>query len=129
MSRDFNNFRFSGLNYKPVSNNYWSMNRINEEETKIVVRVAPCHLMKTKYGYALILDRSHVVFIKDWQVGFAAYGKDCEVVLDRDYFAVKEWGDFDEFDDLDEDDAQLTWNGWLDIAKQQQPVTPVSWAR
>lgn len=64
MKKDFNDFRFSGLNYKEKSNKYFTMNRVSEDENKVVVKVDSVHLFETKYGYALILDNTHVVFSK-----------------------------------------------------------------
>lgn len=112
---NFNEYRFGGLDLRNKSNKYFTMNRVNEEETKIVVKVSDSHLLKTKYGFALILDCNHVVFIKDWQVDQNYYGN--EVLLTKEYFNVKEWGDFsDEFDSIEEN---LCWETWLNTAKEQ----------
>ena len=128
---EFNDFRFNGLNYREFSNKYFTMNRISEDEQKIVVRVADEHLLETKYGYALILDNSHVVFLKNWQVDSNFYGN--EVLLTKEYFIVKEWG---EFDDFDEEPQNLEWNTWLEAAKEQSAIdeegnriNPVKWTR
>jgi hypothetical protein len=110
----FNNFRFAGLDYKEASNKYFTMKRVNAEQTKIVVKVAPDHLVKTKFGYALILDKTHVVFIKDWQVNNNFYGT--EVILTKEYFNVKEWGDHNEFAISDE---FLSFEKWVEVAKAQ----------
>lgn len=112
---DFNDFRFEGLNWKQYSNNYLTMNRVSHEETKIIVKVVDSHLKETKYGYALILDRTHVVFLKNWQVSSNYYGN--EVLLQKDFFQVKEWGDFDEFDNEPEN---LIFENWLEVAKEQE---------
>lgn len=131
MKRDFNKFRFAGLGFKEKSNKYFTMNRISEDANKIVVRVADEHLKKTKYGYALILDNRHVVFIKDWQVNQNYFGN--EVILTKEYFLAKEWGNFDEFEESSEN---LTWEKWLSIANSQSevdefglPKTPVEWTK
>lgn len=112
---DFNDFRFKDLNWKQYSNNYLTMNRVSHEETKIVVKVADSHLQQTKYGYALILNRTHVVFLKNWQVSCNYYGN--EVLLQKEFFQVKEWGEFDDFDDEPEN---LTFETWLEVAKEQE---------
>lgn len=116
MSRDFNKFRFEGLNYHVLSNQYWAMNRFNEEETKIVVKVADSHVFETKYGYALILDNTHVVFLKRWQVSPAPYENGYEVMLNKQFFTVKEYGNHEEFFDNEE---ALTFEHWLQVAKEQ----------
>lgn len=114
---DFNDFRFDGLNWRQSSNEYLTMERVSEDENKIVVKVAPEHLMRTKYGYALILDYSHVVFLKSWQVSDNYYGT--EVMLTRDFFNVKEWGEHEAFCDEPEN---LTYDNWLKVAKEQNAV-------
>lgn len=114
MSKSFNEYRFEGLNYTDASNKYYTMERVNPDETKIVVKVASSHLLKTKFGYALILDFDHVVFLKNWQVDINYFG--CEVLLTKDFFNVKNWG---EFSDFGEEKENLEWSTWLDVAKAQ----------
>ena len=117
MKKDFNEFRFAGLNYRDKSNKYFTMDRVSADKNKIVVKVADEHLLPTKYGFALILDCSHVVFIKDWQVDRNYYGN--EVMLTKEYFNVKEWGDFSDFG---EEPENLKWETWLDTAKEQDSL-------
>lgn len=117
MKKDFNEFRFAGLDYKECSNKYFTMNRVNQDETKIVVKISDSHLLKTRYGYGLILDDKHVVFLKDWQVSNNYFG--IEVLLTKEYFNVKEWGDFSEFG---ADEANLKWETWLEAAKAQDQL-------
>lgn len=106
--------RFEGLNYKQLSNNYLTMNRVSEDNNKIVVKIGSDHLLKTKYGYAFILDRTHVVFLKEWQINTSYYGT--EVLLERQNFKVKEWGEFSIFDDTDD---LLSFDNLVKIAKEQ----------
>ena len=114
MSKNFNEYRFEGLNYTDASNKYYTMERVNSDETKIVVKVANSHLLKTKFGYALILDYDHVVFLKNWQVDINYFG--CEVLLTKEFFNVKNWG---EFSDFGEEKENLEWSTWVDVAKAQ----------
>lgn len=114
MKKDFNDFRFKGLEYRKASNKYYTMNRINEEENKIVIKVDDVHLLPTRFGYAFILDRTHVIFLKEWQVDRNFYGN--EVLLDKDYFLVKEWGEFENFL---EDEKALNYSEYVEIAKEQ----------
>ena len=111
---EFNDFRFEGLNWRRQTNQYLTMSRVSEDEKKIVVKVADSHLQPTKYGYALILDDSHVVFLKSWQVSSNFYGN--EVLLQKDFWHVKEWGSFDGFL---ENDENLKFESWLQAAKEQ----------
>lgn len=122
--------KFEGLNLKKISNKYYTCDRVNADGTRIVVRVATGQLFRTRYGYGMILDRSHVVWLKDWQVSIS-YDKDglgdyfCEVIINKDYFNVKQWGEFNDYSD---DAANLDWQAWLDAAKDQQAHgTSVAW--
>lgn len=114
---EFDIFRFGDLNFTSASNKYWTMDRVSEDENKIVVRVGDSHLVKTKFGYALILDNTHVVFIKDWQVSSNYFGN--EVLLTREYCEVKEWGNHEEFD---EDKENLLFDTWLAVAREQDAL-------
>lgn len=129
--KDFNEFRFSGLEYKDASNKYFTMKRVSEDEKKIVVKVAESQILETRYGYALILDYNHVVFLKNWQVSDNYYG--VEVLINEDYWNVKEWGEFDGFA---EDSDNLNWSTWVEAAKEQSAVdeegakiNPVRWEK
>ena len=115
---EFDEFRFEGLDFTSASNKYWTMNRVSEDGNKIVVKVDDSHLIKTKFGYALILDNTHVVFIKDWQVSANYFGN--EVLLTRQYWAVKEWGNHEYFE---EDTDNLSFDKWLAVAKEQDSLT------
>lgn len=115
--KNFNEFRFSGFkaNFE-YSNKYIESNRISEDGNKIIVKIGQDHLVSTKYGYAVILNATHVVFVKNWQVDINYYG--IEVILNKDYFNVKEWGDFsDNFADTED---FLSWDTWVKVAKQQE---------
>lgn len=112
---DFDNFRFNGLGVEIHSNKYLTMKRYTEDENKIVVKVGDNHLIKTAYGYALILDDKHVVFLKKWQVSINYYGN--EVLLSRDFWNVKEWGNHELFD---KNEKNLNYETWLETAKEQK---------
>ena len=126
MSKKFNEYRFEGLNYRSASNKYWTMNRVNDDETKIVVKVADCHLFETMYGYGLIIDEKHVVWLKSWAVSSNWYGN--EVMLDKAYFNVKEAKK--SFDDFDEEPESMDFAHWVEVAKvQQEAGNEVKWAK
>lgn len=125
MKASLRDWLFSGLNVNSASNKYYSSNRVNEEENKIIVKVSDEHIIPTKYGYALILDRTHVVFVKDWAVDRNWFGN--EIMLTEQYFNVKEWGEHDEFSDNNE---ALDFDYWLNVAKEQQHAQNyVRWSR
>ena len=129
MKASFKNWLFEGLNVKKASNKYLTCERVSDDEEKIIVKVAPEQVVKTKYGYAVILDYSHVVFVKDWAVNDNWYG--VEVMLTKKYFAVKEWGEHPAYSvDLE----NCKWETWLKVAKEQQvidedgsKINPVRW--
>ena len=130
--KKFDNFRFEGLEPREFSNNYLTLKRVSQDENKIVVNIAESHLLRTKYGYALILDNTHVVFIKDWQVNNGYYG--FEVILDRNFWNVEEWGGFSE--EFSECAENYDFNTWVQTAKEQSAVdeegrqiNPVKWRR
>lgn len=112
----FNEFRFSGLYVTDESNKYFRINRVSLDENKVIVNIGEDHLIKTRFGYALILDSKHVVFLKDWQVDCNWFG--IEVLLTKEYFKVKEWGDFS--DNFDDSEDFLTWESWLNAAREQE---------
>lgn len=127
---EFNDFRFEGLNWRVQTNKYYTMDRVSADESKIVVKVGDSHIISMRFGYALILDVNHVVFLKDWQVSQNYYGS--EVLLQKSFFNVKEWGDFEDFD---EEPQNLSFERWLGIAKLQEnyvdedgwKLNPVKW--
>lgn len=123
--KDFNEYRFEGLHFRKCSNKYLTMNRVSENEQKIVVKIGEDHLIRTKFGYALVLDRTHVVFVKDWQVSKNYYGN--EILLDKNYFDVKVWGNHELFFDS-ETGEEFCFEHWLETARiQQNANNEVKW--
>ena len=114
--KEFNDFRFGDLNYNSINKHYYIMNRVSDDENKIVVNVDPNHIYETETEYALILDANTVVFLARWQVDYSYYG--VEVLLMKDHFAPKKWGDFSDSFFVDEDTS--TWEHWLRAARLQE---------
>lgn len=123
----FNEFRFDGLKCREVSNKYFTMSRVSEDENKIIVKVDDNHIVKTRYGYALILNAEYVLFSKEWQVDQNYYGN--EVLLNKEFFIPKKWGDFSLDFEFEEDN--LDWNEWLNtaIAQNNEEDNEVRWTR
>ncbi len=118
MKSNFNDFRFAGFNYMNWSNKYLIVKeRVASDKKRIIVKVSENQLVKTQYGYALILDASRVVFLKDWQVNINFYG--VEVILDEKYFNVKEWG---EWFDYGKNDENCSFAEWLKTAEEQDAL-------
>ena len=93
---------------------------VNDDESKILLVVSPAQLRETKYGYSLIIDAEHVVFIKSWQVLGTCYERmnSYLIVLDRNYFSVKEFqfaGQADEFGEAEEN----SFDDFKEVAKMQ----------
>lgn len=121
----FDQFRFEGLKVRDRSNKYYELNRVSGEGAKIIVKVDDSHLLKTRYGYALILDDRHVVFVKDWQVEQNFYGN--EVLLNKEYFNVKKWGQHEDFSPNSENHK---WETWVRIARKQEAAgNKVRWKK
>ena len=123
----FNEFRFDGLKCREVSNKYFTMSRVSEDENKIIVKVDDSHIVKTRYGYALILNAEYVLFLKEWQVDQNYYGN--EVLLNKEFFIPKKWGNFSLDFEFEEDN--LDWNEWLNtaIAQNNEEDNEVRWTR
>lgn len=123
----FNEFRFDGLKCREVSNKYFTMSRVSEDKNKIIVKVDDNHIVKTRYGYALILNAEYVLFLKEWQVDQNYYGN--EVLLNKEFFIPKKWGDFSLDFEFEEDN--LDWNEWLNtaIAQNNEEDNEVRWTR
>lgn len=132
MKNDFNEYRFEGLHFRSCSNKYFTMKRVSDNKNKIVVKVADNNIIKTAYGYALIIDDKHVVFLKNWQVSQNWFGT--EVLLDRNYWNIKEWGNFPEFIGNEE---SYDFDKWLKTAEEQDalvdendyPINQVKWEK
>ena len=124
--KEFNNFRFEGFNVVDKSNQYWTIGRVNNTETKIIIKVDGSHLFTTKYGYGMKLDATHTLFLKEWQVSSNYFGN--EVVLDRNYFEVKTWGDWS--NDFENNEEALNFDFYVNIAKEQEANgNKVLWAK
>lgn len=121
---EFDKKILDGLEPRGKSNQYITANRVSADGKKIIVKVADAHLRKSKFGYILILDRNHVVFLKEWQVSKNYFGN--EVLLNKDYWIVKEFGDFS--DEFFEEKQNLEFEEWLNTAKlQEEHENYVTW--
>lgn len=112
---DFNKFRFEGLDARCYSNKYMTMKRVSDDESKIVVKVADEQVFETQYGFGLIINRTHVVWLKSWQVSVNWYGT--EILLNKDYFKPTE--SKREFENYLYDPENESWETWLNVAKDQ----------
>lgn len=134
MKKDFNEFRFKGLNWRKQTNKYLTMDRVSDDKTKVVVKVGNSHLIPTQYGYAFIVGYHSVVFVKNWQVSQNYYGT--EILLDKNYFNVKEWGNFEDDFYFEDEEKKQTFDYWLEVAEAQSLkdedgsfMNPVKWEK
>lgn len=122
------NYKFKGFKaeqVKKLSNQYKELvgQHVSDDGNNAVLKIAAGHVFKTRYGYGVIVDATHVVFIKDWQVwGFSRDQQSYIINFNRDYYQVKEYGDFPDFEhyeDLKSSDL-ATFDQVMAIAKQQE---------
>lgn len=125
--KNFNEFRFNGLNFRQETNKYMTMNRVSADKNKIVVKTGANHLFKSRYGYGLIVDEHSVVWLKEWQVNSNWYTEEddsVEIVLDRKFWKVVKFGDF--WDGFGKNDTDFDF--WLECAEvQQKAENKVKW--
>lgn len=118
MTKNFNDFRFAGLDWENWSNSYMRVSRVSDDN--IVIRVSENQLQPTRYGAAFILDAHHVVFVKDWAYSREQYGSAYEVVFNRKYYNPREWGDFsDKFAAHNDDERVYSFGGMHELAQEQ----------
>lgn len=115
MGAKFNDFRFEGLEHRKLSNQYITMRRYSDDGSRCVVKVDPCMVQRTRYGWALAIDAHHVCWLKSWQVSSNWYG--AEVLLQRDYFKVSASEIF--ADTISEETENADYENWLHIAHEQ----------
>lgn len=110
--------KMPGLNARSLTNKYWTMDRVSADGNDVVVRVnGDTHIQDTKYGKALLLDQHHAVFLRDKDVAEGYYGT--EVHLNRQYFKVKEWGDWGKRGLYGTNTDNHSFDNWASIAKEQ----------
>lgn len=122
---NFERFLFSGLNPEEMEDEEGEFSgiylnrRFSEDLGKVAVSAPKNRFVKSKYGYIFILNSTSVLFLKEWQGrGFDSISADkCDLVLTREYFIPRTYGNWKAFDD---DPCLLRWGTWLRIAKRQQ---------
>ena len=114
-ANSFNEFRFGGLNFETLEDKSLTMDRVSEDESRVVIRMHEDHLFVSKFGFGLYLDTTNGVWLKKWQ---ASVNKDkTEVMLSKDFFKVTQ---FPVDDDLTENGEIKTWDDVLALARKQQ---------
>lgn len=98
-----------------TDNKYFSMERTSSDESQCIVTVSENRLRRSKFDtYMLILDQTHVLFLKKWAVCFTPKGPN--VFLDSNFWNVKEFGNFEKYGD---DEEMLNFETWYHIALNQ----------
>lgn len=117
------NYTFKGFEpsqFKKVSNKYVELvgKHVSDDNNQAIIKVADSQYFQTKYGFALIVDAKHVVFFKSWQL----FGEDSHgnvfINFNRNYYTVKEFGDFS--DNFGEGSDIETFDGVVALAKEQE---------
>lgn len=102
MSRFDADYTYKGFGSEQMlkaTNTYTSFlgSHVSKDKNNAVVLVDSMQVMKTKYGYGVVVDDKHTVFVKDWQVwGRNAENKHVVINFNRQYYNVKEWGNYSE---------------------------------
>lgn len=96
-------------------------NRISGNGKNVLVRIPSDLVFSTKFGFGIIVDDTHVAFVKAWQCwGKTTNGQYHYFNLDRKY-KVKEWGDFsNKLSQLTEFPTLSTFDDILSLAKEQE---------
>ena len=103
------NYKFKGFQeeqFKKISNKYTEFigKQVSEDQNNAVILISEEHVFATRYGYGVIVDSSHVVWVKSWQVwGINRTNTAYAINFSREFYNVKEYGDFSEnfSDDLE----------------------------
>ena len=94
------NYKFKGFaeeQFRKISNKYtdFTGNQVSEDGNNAVILISDEHVFNTRYGYGVIVDASHVVWVKPWQVwGINRTNTAYAINFARDFYTVKEYGDF-----------------------------------
>ena len=103
------NYKFKGFQeeqFRKLSNKYTEFigKQVSDDKENAVVLISAEHVFTTRYGYGVIVDSSHVVWVKSWQVwGINLTNTAYAINFSREFYNVKEYGDFSEnfSDDLE----------------------------
>lgn len=122
-------YTFKGFNpeqFLKCSNKYVELtgSHVSEDGNNVVIKIAPNHVIPTKFGFAIIVDAKRVVFIKHWQVWGTSFKDSSYIVsFNRQFYQVKEWGDhsaeFGEYEDINESDMG-NFDNLVKLAKKQE---------
>lgn len=117
------NYKFKGFDieqFYQVSNsrNGLKGKHVSDDNNNAVIKISGKHIIETKYGYAVIMSNTEVVFIKHWQVWGVNYKSNAYIInFNRDFFNIKTWGNHDDFS------SERTFNSFEDVialAKEQE---------
>lgn len=123
------NYTFKGFapeQFRKYSKQYAYLlgSHVSADGNNVVIKIAPSHVIPTRFGYAIIVDANRVVFIKEWQVWGTSFKDGSYIVsFNRQFYQVKEWGDhsenFGEYDDIN-DSAFGNFDNLVKLAKEQE---------
>ncbi|MBS4751121.1 hypothetical protein KG091_08540 [Carnobacteriaceae bacterium zg-ZUI78] len=118
------NYTYKGFKeeqFRPISNKFIELHgsHVSEDNNNAVIKIAGSQLLETRYGYGFIIDAHHVVFIKHWQLWGKSRQEDAYLInLNREYFKIKEWGDFS--DTFSDNSDIKTFDDIVSLARAQE---------
>ena len=120
------NYRFKGFGSEQIqknSNKYLELkgSHVSKDGNNAIVNISENHVFSTKYGHGVVVDASHTVFIKDWQIlGRNRTNNGVVINFNRDYYKVKEWGDHSEKFSNDSKTALNSFDKVVKLANDQR---------
>ena len=121
--RDYKFKGFGEEQFRKLSNKYTEFigKQVSDDKENAVVLISAEHVFTTRYGYGVIVDSSHVVWVKSWQVwGINRTNTAYAINFSREFYNVKEYGDFsDRFSDDLESSMFCDFDKVVKIANEQ----------
>lgn len=121
--RDYKFKGFAPEQFRKNSNRFTEFrgSQVSTDGENVVVLVGADHVFPTKYGYGVIVDASHVVWVKSWQVWGLNRAKNAYAInFSKAFYSVKEYGDFsDNFSDNLEKSALSSFEKVVELANEQ----------
>ena len=114
---------FGSEQIQRVSNKYNELkgNHVSKDGNNAVVNISGEHVFRTQYGYGVIVDAEHTVFVKPWQVwGQNRANQGYVINFNKDYYNVKKYGDHSDKFSSDSKSALTSFDKVAKLAKEQE---------
>lgn len=126
MSKFDAEYTYKGFGSRQIikdSNKYSRLegSHVSKDGNNAVLNIGSSHIFQTKYGYGVIVDAKHTVFVKPWQVWGTNRANGGYVVnFNRQYYNVKKYGDHSANFAQGGKDALTNFDKVVKMAKQQE---------